>query len=256
MKRIITAITAVALAAAFMAAPASALLNTLYEQEGTGSDGYGAINAAGQGPVTDPNSTNWKYQYGGTATWSGVYSWDSSAWVETTSTGDENLDVECDIEMYCSTSITDAKVYFHFGNIYNLTSNDKKATVSGTMTANNGQWIGISFAGSTKDAGDFNLTTGVITDAMIGTVDCGGRDISGEAFDIKLLMDDGFSGYVPAQSYGDGAHSSITDTLWWLVNGGAPGSYSVSWLIELLPATHQPDGNYNLDPTIVASPIL
>jgi len=243
------------------AAPAAAQLNTLYGQEGGGADGYPAIDASGQGPGTNPNSTNWKYQYGDTSYWSGVYSWDSSAWVEEQTWGgnsgyDDSLEIECDIEMYCETSISDYKIYFHLGNIYSAVTADKRALVGGTMKTNNGQWIGISFDGSSKDAGDFDLNTGIITDAMVGSVDCGGRDISGEAFDIKMLMDDGVQGYRTPDAYGDGAHSTIHDTLWWLVNAGAPGSYNLTWLIDLLPATHQPDGNYALDPTVVAAPTI
>jgi hypothetical protein len=254
MKRLLGTLTILAL----LGMPAMAQLNTLYEQEGTGSDGYAAIDASGQGPATNPNSTNWQYQFGGTSTWSAVYSWDSNAWVEEATSGvaDDSLDIECDIEMFCSTSITDPKIYFHIGNIYNLVYADRTATVAGTMVSNNGQYIGISFDGSSKDSGDFDLNTGIITDAMVGTVDCGGRDISSEAFDIKILMDDGVQGYRTPDAYGDGAHSTIHDTLWWLVNGGTPGSYSVTWLIELQPATHQPDGNYHLDPVVVAAPTL
>jgi hypothetical protein len=253
MKKIITAVAVLAL----FALPAGAQLNTLYGQEGTGSDGYPAIDASTHGPATNPNSTNWQYQFGGTSTSAAVYSWDSNAWVEEATSGpaDDSLDIEADIEMYCSTSITDPKIYFHFGNLYSLTTNDRRATVSGTMTSNNGQYIGISFAGSSKDAGDFDLSTGVITDAMIGTVDCGGRDISSEAFDAKILMTWG-AGYQTPDDYGDGAHSTIHDTLWWLVNSGTPGSYNLTWLIELLPAAHQPDGNYNLDPVFVSAPTL
>jgi hypothetical protein len=253
-----------ALACLVLAPPASAL-NTLYTQEGTADDGYAAIDASGQGPTAGADDSadsaaNWKYQYGGTATWSGTYSWDGDAWIEETETGDPDLDIEADIEMYASTSITDPKIYFHLGNIYTATDADKTATVSGTLTSNNGQYIGISFAGSSKDASNFETDgsgnyTGRIFDAMVGTVDVGGRDISTEAFDIVITMTWG-AGYQVPDNYGDGAHSTITDTLWWLVDGGNPGSYNLTWKIVLEPETHQADGNYNLDPQVVAAPVL
>lgn len=237
-----------------MALVMPAFAGTLYDQEGTASDGYAGINAAGQGPVTNPNSSNWKYQYGGTSTWSGVYDW-GAGWVEETTTGGNGaLDIEADIEMYCATSVTDPKLYFHLGNIYNLASADKEAHVLGTMTSNNGQYIGLSFDGQSKTAADFDLGTGIISDAMVGTIDAGNRPLTA-AFDIRIMMSWG-AGYRLPDAYGDGAHSTIHDTLWWLVNAGTPGSYNVDWRINLLPEANQPDGNYHLDPVVTAAPVL
>jgi len=239
--------------------PAAAQLNTLYGQEGTAADGYTAIDASGQGPATNPNSTNWKYQYGSGA-WSGVYSWDTNAWVETTGDAeDPHLEIECDIEMFCSQTYAGNKIYFHIGNLYSATADDLTAHMTGTATYNNGQWLGICFDGTSKVEGDFDLATGRITDAMIGTVDIGGRDISAEAFDVTITLSYSGTGSATDQvpdTFGEGAHGTIEKTLWWLVNGGAPGSYNLDWKIQLHPDEHQPDGNYHLDPVIVAAPVL
>ena len=242
-------------------APAAAQLNTLYEQEGTGADGYPAIDASGEGPATDPNSTNWKYQYG-SGSWSGVYSWDSNAWVEVTSDGDEQIEIECDIEMYCECTTSNNKVYFHLGNPYAASEADKTAYVNGTMNTNNGQWIGISFAGTDKTVDDFETDlagdfTGRILGGMVGSLDIRGADISDQSFDLVVTMtwDAGANWHVPG-SYGDGAHSTITDTLWWLVNAGAPGQYTIQWKFVLEPPADQPDGNYELDPMVVVAPVL
>jgi hypothetical protein len=62
--------------------------------------------------------------------------------------------------------------------------------------------------------------------------------------------------YAVPVTYGDGASNTIHDTLWWLVNGGAAGSYNVTWLVRMLPAVNQPDGNYNLEPVVVVAPTL
>jgi len=35
-----------------------------------------------------------------------------------------------------------------------------------------------------------------------------------------------------------------------------PGTYNVTWRVRMLPEWHQPDGNYNLDPVLVAAPML
>jgi hypothetical protein len=249
--------------------PARAQLNTLYEQEGTGSDGYAPIDASGQAPGANPNSTNWIWQTG-SYSWSGVYSWDSNAWVEEQESGDPQMDIECDIEMYCEETLENNKVYFHVGNLYTALQNpgtDLTAYVTGTLTSNNGQYIGISFDGTTKAGspetyfeGYPDALTGRIFNGMVGTLDCGGRDISTEAFDITITLSytgtGSSGGYVAPGDYGEGAHGTIPNALWWLLNNGVPGAYNLSWKIQLHPGAHQPDGNYNLDPTIVAAPIL
>lgn len=235
--------------------------NTLYNQEGTASDGYTAIDASGQGPNGDlsDNYTNWKWQYG-SATWAGVYSWDSDAWITMEETGDENLEIECDIEMYCATTIENNKMYFHIGDPFNATTDDLRGIVGGSMACNNGMYIGISFEGMNKTEADFEKDgggnfTGRIFDAMVGSVDCGGRDISGESFDLEILMTWG-AGWTPPDAYGDGAHGTIHDTLWWLVDGGNAGTYNIQWRVSLMPTSDQPDGNYYLDPVVVYAPEL
>jgi hypothetical protein len=252
----------------FVCQPAAAQLNTLYEQEGTVADGYPAIDASGQGPATDPNRSNWKYQYGDYS-WSAVYSWDSNAWVEEQvgGTTDEKMEIECDIEMYCETAIADHKVYFHLGNLYAASEGDLTAQVTGSFTSNNGQWVGVSFDGTAKAAAPASYfegypenLTGRIFDGMVGTVDIGGRDISGESFDVQILLSytgTGSSpGNVPPDTYGAGAHETIPNALWWLVNAGQPGSYNLTWHIKLFPEAHQADGNYHLDPAMVMAPVL
>jgi hypothetical protein len=238
--------------------------NTLYNQEGTTADGYPSIDASGQGPHgsgTDPmnNYTNWKYQYG-SGSWAGVYSWDTDAWLIIYDEGDGSMEIEVDIEMYCAETIENNKIYVHLGDPFNATADDRRAYMDGTLNCNNGQWVGISFEGTGKTEADFEKDgggnfTGRIFDAMVGSVDAGGRDISSEAFDIVILMSWG-AGYRVPDAYGDGSHGTQHDVLWWLVDGGNPGFYNLSWRITIEPDTHQPDGNYGLDPFIVSSPVI
>jgi len=250
-------ITITMLAILALAAMPAMAQNSLYAQEGTGADGYVAINASGQNVAADADWTNWKYQYGG-GTWSGVYG--HNGWIEAATSGDSVLDVEADIEMYYSEEFVNNKIYFHLGNIYTASTADKTALVTGTFTSNNGMYIGICFTGTSKDEADMQKDTGgnytgVVIDGMVGTIDVLNRDISGEAFDVEFLLDAG-SGLTPPVAYGDGASGTVHDTLWWLVNGGAAGTYNVTWQVRLIPETDQPDGNYNLDPAIVGAPIL
>jgi len=246
--------------ATFVCAPAVGEPLSLYEQEGTAADGYGTIDASGQGG-DHASTTNWKYQYG-SGTWSGVYG--DSGWIEIDSDGDSVIDIECDIEMYYKESFENNKVYFHLGNIYTATKADKTAYVDGNFTSNNGMYLGICFAAPEHHKTEEDMLkdnegnyTGEIAGAMVGTIDVLGRDISTEAFNVKILMswDDGENFYPPV-SFGTGASGTITDTLWWLVSDGDPGEFPVKWSIELQPDTHQPDGNYHFDPTVVAAPVL
>ena len=263
MKTLFTAIAMFAIAA-LISFPASAQTysNTLYGQEGDlAKDGYLPIDASGQGPAKDDsdNYTNWKYQYG-SGSWSGVYSWDGDAWCTEAETGDEKLDIECDIELYVATTTTNNKIYFHLGNPFSAGPGAKTAHVDGTFVGNHGCWIGISFAETDKVEADFEKVgdnyTGRILGGMVGTVDLAGNDISTEAFDLVITMRTDGGSFDPPDHYGDGAHSTITDSLWWLVNNKLPGSYNLTWKIVLEPPVHQVDGNYNLDPEVVIAPTL
>ena len=258
MKKAFLVLACVGLLCCF--ASAQTWSNTLYNQEGTASDGYTPIDASGQGPAgdTSDNYTNWKYQYG-SGSWAGVYSWDTDAWLTIYDDGDGSMEIEVDIEMYCATSIADNKIYFHLGDPLNASAADKQAYMTGTLNCNNGMYVGVSFEGQNKDPSDFEEVggayTGRIFDAMVGSVDCGGRDISSESFDMVILMSWG-SGWMVPDNYGVGAHGTIIDSLWWLVDGGTPGYYNLTWQITIEPDTHQPDGNYALDPLIVAAPAI
>ncbi len=157
MKKLFIAIAMFAIAALLSGVVyAQTYSNTLYNQEGTGSDGYSPINASGQGPAGDDsdNYTNWKWK-SGSGSWSGVYSWDTDAWLTIDQQDDEGLKIECDIEMYCATTTVDNEIYFHLGNPYSASPGNLTAYVTGTMTSNNGQYLGISFEGTSKDEDSF-----------------------------------------------------------------------------------------------------
>jgi hypothetical protein len=260
MKKLFTAIAMIAIAA-LISMPVDA--TTLYQQEGTVSDGPSPIDATGQGPNGDDsdNWTNWKYQYGG-GSWSGVYA-ASDGWLEESSSGDMELDIEADIELYYTESISGNKVYFHIGNIYDALAHpnrDLTALVNGSFTTNNGMYIGLCFLGTSKDESSFEKDTGgnytgVILDGMQSDNDS--WRVQNNQMDLQILLSwDGGSTWAVPVAYGDGAHSTITDTLWWLVDGGNAGTYNYTWKIILLPEPHQPDGDYYLDPQIVAAPTL
>ena len=235
---------------------------SLYEQEGTPADGYLPIDAAGQGPfgtLKDNIKNNWKWQSGG-GSWSGVYM--KSGWLEKSSTGDSAIDVEADVEMYVATT-SNSSYYFHIGNLATATDDDLTAYPTGTLDSNAGMYIGLNLSAvsgigqSSFEKDGSNNLTGRVYDAMAGTIDVLGRDISDEAFDlrIKLSWNDGTVYHAP-DYFGDSPDGTISNSLWWLVNGGAPGSYALKWKVRLLPEVHQADGNYSFESEIVVSPAL
>lgn len=257
MKKLFTAIAMLAILA-LISFSANAAPGTLYQQEGGTNDGPAGINATGHGPTGNDsdNWTNWKYQYG-SGSWSGVYAGDDG-WITASESGDSTLEVEADIEMYFTESVSNNKIYFHIGNIYSATLPDRTAYVDGSFSTNNGQWIGINFTGTGKTESDFEKDTGGnFTGKILGGMQSDNDTWRSQdnQMDIEIKLNWG-TGWQPPGAYGDGAHSTIHDTLWWLVNGGAPGTYSYQWRIRILPEPHQPDGDYYLDPVIVVSPVL
>jgi len=262
MKKVLALAIVVAVVGLFtLPAMAADHVNTAYGQEGTAADGYSAINAAGKGPAgnaTD-NYTNWKYQTGA-GSWSGVYSWDGDAWLEIATSGNSDIKVECDIEMYWSETTANNEIYFHIGNPFTATDGDKTAIVTGTYATNHPMYVGISFDGTSKVAADFELATGIVKGGMVGTTDIGGRSIVPAEFDVMFLCQLNGGGYVTPTSFGDGAHGTEPACLWWspTVTGmmTALGNGTMDFLVKILPAASQADGNYKLDPVIVKAPVL
>ncbi len=207
---------------------------TLYEQEGTAADGYQAIDASGRGPSGDAtdNYTNWKYQYGSYA-WFGVYSWDEDAWVEETDTGDGQLEIEADIEVYS------------FGSFASPTgAGGWMADVSGHLVSNGGQYVGISVDSSKQLALmprelDVPLReNNVPTDTPEANV-----ALSMNGGPWRLPREDGWP-----QSTG------TQNTAWWLVADGASGAHTVRFQMRGLRDQAEPDSG--LAPTIWLASVL
>jgi hypothetical protein len=250
MRRFLTIAGALVLCLALAAGTVGA--DTLGEREGTEGDGYTAIDGS-PGAPEDVSCTNWKHQYG-ESLWSGIYSMDEG-W--TCEEGDEEkLDVECDIEMYCQTSMEDYLIYFHLANVTTATGSDKEAEIPGNVTGNHDYYIGLSFDGTGKVAEDFDTSTGVITDAMQATEDAYGNPIT-ETFNIKLLCKElgDASWSTPSDFNSAGSDGTQPHVLWWdFLKGRGPGSHDIKWQLTLLPDAYQADGEYSLEPAVVVAP--
>jgi len=236
-----------------VAGPVGAADGTLYQQEETTNDEDPIeVDAAGHGPA-NPDCTNWTYQYGN-ATWSGVYA-GGSGWLTEAESGSWDFKVEADIEMYCSETISNHNIYFHLGNIYTATASDKIAYVNGSFSSNNGQYIGLQVPGKTE--ADFEKSGALFTGKIIGGMqsDHDTWRPQNNQMDIEILLNQG-SGWEAPGSFGAGAHGTITNAIWWLIGGGAPGTYNYQWRVRLLPGANQADGDYYIDPAIVVAPVL
>jgi hypothetical protein len=246
-------------AVCLLVAPALAQTLSLYDQEGTVTDGTPEINAAGHGPYGDDRDdwNNWKWQTGAENMF-GVYG--SAGWIGTDPPDDCELLIEADIELYAYQTCENHEIYFHIGNLSTATSTDKTAYCSGTLQSNNGQYIGFIIGPGKNLEGTEGSYTGRIIDGMVGTQDAWGRvfgvDIPAAAFDCVLTMSEDGGLFTPFITYGEGSHGTIQNAVWWLLGSGAPGSYTMQWKIEIEPDAEQPDGDYGFDPILVMSPVL
>jgi len=259
MKKVLAFLVVVAVVGLFTLPANAAYDNTAYGQEGGGSDGYGAIDATGEGPegdVTD-NYTNWKWQ-SGSGSYSAIYSWDTDAWLVINDSNSSSIKVECDIEMYWSETTVNNEIYFHIGNPFTATTADKTAIVNGTYATNHPMYVGISFASTDKEDTDFELATGIVSDGMVGTVNIAGQSIATEKFDIMFLLSFNGGAYEVPTSFGNGSHDTQTSVLWWdtMKTLNLTGTGTMNFLVRVLPPAGQADGNYHLDPVIVKAPML
>jgi len=199
---------------------------TLYEQEGTEADGYLPVNAGGKGPAGDQsdNWTNWKYQYG-SASWSAVYS-AGEGWVEEQGSGEMRLRIEADIEVYS---------WYGAGSSGQTSS----AQVTGTLTSNTGQYVGISLSDERAARVESNRSK------RLGSV--GSR--------VSLAMRTDAGAWRRPDLYHISEARPPTETAWWLVKRGSAGSFALQWCVFFSDAqaaeTASPEA-----PTVVVASVL
>jgi hypothetical protein len=256
MKRLMAITFALLFCLALSAGTASAVSGSLWDQEKMGTDDGWSPNpdlmeVEGQ---DDPSAAsreswqNWKYQYGYDS-WTGVYAGDDGWEYQTGGDHPPALAVEADIEMYCSEWVQDYNIYFHLGNLYSATASNKTAYCNGGFTSNNGMYVGMEIG----EGKDVELATGIITDGMVSLHDT--WRAQDNSMDVQIQLDQG-AGAAGPDAYGEGAHGTIIDALWWLIDSGNPGTHTYTWVVTILPETDQPDGDYWFDPAIISAPVL
>ena len=173
------------------------------------------------------------------------------------STGDLQIKIEADVEMYAHDELTNNQAYFHIGNVYDLSSDNKKVVLNGTLTSNNGQFWGLSFttdpASQGKDDSQVDESTGVVTDAMKAEFDTTGEMDNPVFMDAKFeFAHDGGTWETPV-NYGYGSDQTQWGLFFAPVDAGTT-NYKLK--VTMLPETDQPDGDYYLDPMAVHTPQL
>jgi len=199
---------------------------SLYEQEGTPDDGYLAVNAAGLGPGGDSsdNWTNWIYQYG-QASWSGIYS-EEQGWLMVAESGEMRLRVEADIEVYSS---------FGAGS----SGQESSGQVTGSLTSNTGQYVGISLSDQRPARGEAQGRTSSRT--------------SGRSRAVRLALSADAGPWRPPELYESSAPGAADETAWWLVKRGSAGSFVLQWRLVLGEADAQETARPGATTIVVAS---
>lgn len=186
-----------------------------------------------------------------------VYVVPAYGWSSDPSGGSEfpGFTVTADIEMWASFALTNQAIYFHIGQ--NPGANPSMtASIGGSMVSNHGQWLTITTPGNkpTKAKLD-NLEW--VNNPQGQTRDAGNQPSAGIPANIPVTwaVVSGTSG-PQALAYSGGGND---DKLWgyaWLADGGTAGAHSFAISCTITPAQYQPDGHYQMDPIIVASPEL
>jgi len=192
----------------------------------------------------------------GGSTWSGIYDYDDYRWICETGS-DQPLMITCDIEMYCSVDLDATDVYFHIAD--NTTYLD--TILNGTISTNSGQYLGIVVASKTSEPTP-------PPPALMFIADGWGRDrdwheanrpdeiITDIPVSLLFRWQKNDSSWTDWDAGDWGYGNNGQDFAWWWAPITEPCTRPFEIKVDIEPAVHQADGHYDLDPAIVAAPIL
>ncbi len=176
-----------------------------------------------------------------------VYDWSTYSWGLGDETGTDGFAVTADIEMWLDMAFSATTIYFHIGRDPGPSPTFHQ-DVSGWLASNNGQHLFVS------KPPDFLPEEAEIT-KLVFKNDIGHRDgQTADDIDVNWLLDDG-GGFV-AGTYSDAGNNGQLSGVQWKLNGGAAGLHNFTIRCEITPDQYQPDGFYEMDPVLVASPAL
>lgn len=178
-----------------------------------------------------------------------VYRMPGNSWEMGTATGIDGFNVTADVEMWMNMAFNANDIYFHIGK--DLGANPKvSASVTGWLQSNNGQHLFVSKP-------DANPTLDDISKLEF-QVDVLGRTSppmpAVTAIPAKWYLTD--TGGEREGTYSQGGNAGQLHGVSWLLDGGSTGFHSFTIRCEISPDRYQPDGHYEMDPILVASPEL
>jgi hypothetical protein len=208
-----------------------------------------SVSAAWADPTAGwgKDNTNWSSATGAYTASQYVYEWDTYSWQEGSDAGTEGFAVTADIEMWLDMAFSATSIYFHIGHDPGPSPTFHR-DVTGWLASNNGQHLFVS------KPPEFLPEESEIT-KLVFMNDIGHREgQTADDIDVNWLLDDG-GGFV-AGTYSDAGNNGQLSGVQWKLNDGAVGYHTFTIRCEITPDRYQPDGFYEMDPVLVASPVL
>lgn len=207
-----------------------------------------------------PSGLSWNDNFvkvtGASSTWSGIYDYDDTKWIDITPAGyhETPIAVTCDIEMYVTMTLDNDTVYFHIGK----PTTYMEALLHGTITTNNGQAIGILIPG--QDVSDPKVPVLKFVEDGFGRHYADMSEVAKLAYgDIPVSLE--FSYWTgtewTAPDPGQwGLGNGNSDYAWWWSGVPIASTHEFQIKVDITPDIHQGDGRYTIDPVLVAAPVL
>jgi len=175
----------------------------------------------------------------------GTYSWEQGV--------DDPVDgggftVKCDIEMWLNMKFNAKDIYFHIGRDPGANPTLQQ-DVTGWLSSNNGQWLFVSkptFKPLTDDITKLTFDHNIFGGASPGPTP------PVAAISVEWWLAD--LGASRKGTYSTGGNNGNLYGVTWLLDNGATGTHNFTITCKIKPDQYQPDGQYTMDPVLVASP--
>lgn len=191
------------------------------------------------------DNTSWNISTGGYSCADMIYDPATYTWGKGTETGVDSFAVKANIEMWLDMSYETNNIEFHIGK--NPGPNPSfSSVVHGNLQSNNGMYIFVS-----KDnarPGEADLTTLKFKHNIFNgssPANCPDIPVTWELRDTQDYR---------AGTYSTGGNNGQVYGITWLLDNGVQGNHPFDIRCTIKPDQYQPDGYYEMDPVLVASP--